>query len=366
MRRLLLAALLGMACNTLPVGYDGLQRTPDVRVLEFQPETLVGYAKHVPLGSSSQLVLGRDAEYVSRVLLHFTISDSAIDSITGVQLTLHPLDSVPMFFTCWPCSTPWSEYSVTWRMPDSESQWQTPGGDRWPLELTRDTLLNDSLVLSLDLRYLDTLAHRSYGVLLLPRDTGFARINTGASTKTAPRLKIVYSDGGSRTRDITTEAHISDTLSVRFGPHDALVGSTVAFRTYARFGCDSLPTEATIVRAELRFRPRVLYRRQDTLGIGVHRLTAPPGPNIRNALFRSAADARTILLVSDTTDSLVRLDMRDLVQFWTAHPDSNFGLLLMSEPEYSLPWRIRIPRSGADAPRLIVQYAMPPSDRFFR
>jgi hypothetical protein len=367
MRRFaLLALLLAAACNTSPVGFGGLERVPDARSHELPADSLAGYAKYVALGAAGELLLGRDDQYEARCLLQVSIPDSALDSVAGLQLILHPVDSTAMTFVCRPCSTPWVEGSVNWKMADSQSQWMTPGGDYWPFELARDTLGADSLTLNLDVRYVDTLVRRSYGVMLLPLDTGFARIHAASSGKTAPRLKLTFLDGTTRNYTITSDVHIMDTLQVRTSPLDLLVGPGVAFRTWVRFDIESIPREATVAKAELSFRPRVLYRRLDTLGFGAHHLTEPFQPKGKNASYQTAADARTVLPIADTTDSIVKLDVARLVQFWTAHPDSNFGLVIMSEPEYSRPWRVKLPRAGEDAPRLRVQYVLPPQDRFFR
>ena len=52
-------------------------------------------------------------------------------------------------------------------------------------------------------------------------------------------------------------------------------------------------------------------------------------------------------------------------QFWTANPDSNLGLYIIAEPEYARMFRLRVPTSGPDAPRLEVFYNLPPEDRFW-
>ena len=42
----------------------------------------------------------------------------------------------------------------------------------------------------------------------------------------------------------------------------------------------------------------------------------------------------------------------------------NYGLLITSSPEWSTLFRLRIPRTGPNAPRLNIQYVLPPEDRF--
>ena len=66
------------------------------------------------------------------------------------------------------------------------------------------------------------------------------------------------------------------------------------------------------------------------------------------------------------SDSTVTIDIRSMVQLWTSRSDTlkNHGLLLTAAPEWSALFRLRIPRTGPDAPRLEIQYVLPPEDRF--
>jgi len=71
-------------------------------------------------------------------------------------------------------------------------------------------------------------------------------------------------------------------------------------------------------------------------------------------------------VVPADTDTAVTIDIRSLVQLWTSRSDTipNYGLLITSSPEWSKLFRLRIPRSGPNAPRLDIQYVLPPEDRF--
>jgi hypothetical protein len=358
-------ALLLLSCNRDPLGADQL-RLPLVNSIELAPESLVSYSRHVPLGQADPMLLGRDAEYQSRILLKFGLSDSSLDSVAALKLILHPGSGTLMPFVCRPCSTPWTSEAATWRMADEENPWAIPGGDYWEIDLCRDTLGSESLVAELDIRHLDTLVRKSYGLILLPLDTGFCSIKSTGAISTAPRLRLTFLDSTSRNYTVIDDCHIMDTISVRAHPYELYVGSGVAFRTWLYFNLESIPAAATIARADLCFLPQVMYRRRETLGFGCHRLTEPYRPREKNAGFRQAADARTIFVPADTTDTIVRLDLRGLLQHWTAHPDSNFGLLITAEPEYAAPWRVRLPRIGPAGLRLRIEYVLPPEDRFHR
>jgi len=320
------------------------------------------------------MYLGRDDFYQSRMLLRFPLNDSALDTTTAVQLILHRADSAAMSFVCRPCSTDWNTDAVTWRLADSVTHWFTPGGDYWKVDVGTGRLESDSLVLDLDLSELDSAARHaftSFGLLFFPQDTGFIAVHSGVSQATAPRLKLNFPNNKSLTLNASDDAHLVDT--VRVGGAPALtVGSGVAFRTWLYFGLDSIPREATIAKAELKFRPDIRYRRSDTLRFGVHRLTEPYNPKGKNANFSSSSYATLSYVVSADSDSVAVLDLRSLVQFWSNYRDSlgacdsNFGLLVMAEPEYSLQFRFNIRPAGPAAPVLDLLYVLPPKDRFFR
>jgi len=361
----LLVTLLAVGCTTLPTGFDQLGPPPESRTITLLPDSLDSYSKYVPLGDAAELLLGRDDQYQSRVLIKFPVKDSALDSVTTVQLVLYPADSGLVPFVIRPCSTNWSTAAVTWRMADSVVQWLTPGGDYWHLDLAQDTLTKDSLIINLDRRYLDTLVRSAYGIILFPLDTGFIHLRSSTATGTPPRLRFTFLDNGKRTYTATEDAHIVDTFQLNSGLTDLLVGSGVAFRTYLYFNIESIPAAATVVSAELRFQPQVQYQRNDTLPVSVHRLSESYSAKGRNAGFSPGISASFRYVPADT-DSIVRLDIRNLVQFWTANPDSNHGILLMAQPEWTDIFRIKLPRTGSAAPRLTVQYVLPPEDRFQR
>lgn len=355
------------ACNTLPVGFDLIGSIPEQQSIELLPDTLDSYAKFVPLGDASYLLLGKDDQYESRVLVKFALKDSALDSVTTVQLILYPQESYPQKFLCYPCSTDWSSSAVTWRMTDSLNQWLNPGGDYWHLLLGEGSLVKDSTVLELNRDYFSTLVRQSYGIILLPADTGFTTLASLDKTSSSPRIVLSYLNGKKRTYYPTEDAHIVDSTRLRVYPEQLLVGSSVAFRTYMHFSLESIPPAATITRAELEFKPQTLYRREDTLRIGAHRLTESYQTKGKYASFAPTA-AGVTRYVSLDTDNIVHLEITALIQDWVSRPDSNpnYGLLLTAEPEWLKPFRIKIFRSGPNSPKLKICYLTPPEDRFSR
>ncbi|MBM3332605.1 DNRLRE domain-containing protein [candidate division WOR-3 bacterium] len=368
-------SLFSSSCNTLPVGFDQLRDrvsgTADTTLL---PDSASGYSRYVPLGGSSLLYLGRDADYVSRLALRFSILDTmSLDSVTSFQLVLHQSDtSKSMGFICRPCSSEWVESGVSWLMADSFNHWLTPGGDFLKETLATGIMAGDSAVF--DFRYvgLDSALKatiRRCGVGIFPQDTGIAAIYSGASTTTAPRLRVTYTNKGKQTTRVindVADASLIDTVATRSHPLDLLVGSGVAFRTWLSFNLDSIPAEATIARADLKFRPETKYHRTDTLVLGVSRLKESYVEKGANARYESLPSSIARYIVPADSDTVVTIDIRSLVQLWTGRSDTipNHGLLITSSPEWSKLFRLRIPRSGIHAPRLELQYVLPPEDRF--
>ena len=385
----LMVVILSSSCNTLPVGYDQLRdRVTGAADTTLLPDSASSYARYVPLGGSNILYLGRDTSYVSRIILRFSILDTMnLDSITSFQLVLHQQDTLAtMGFICRPCSSEWTESGVSWQMADSFNHWLTPGGDFLSDTLATGTLAGDSAMFNF--RYVEfdsarRAAIRDYGIGIFPQDTGIAAIYSGASTATAPRLRVTYTNNGKETKRVINDiadASLIDTVATHAQPLDLLVGSGVAFRTWLFFNIDSIPAEATIARADLKFRPETKYHRADAVVLGVHRMTESFLLKAQNARY-AATPTDTASYVPADSDTVVTLDLRSLVQFWVNYPETlwtnhpppdttpsdtlrNHGLLINAAPEWSELFRLRIPRSGPDAPRLEIQYVLPPEDRF--
>jgi hypothetical protein len=189
------------------------------------------------------------------------------------------------------------------------------------------------------------------------------------SAATAPRLRITYTNAGKETQRVISDiadASLIDTIATHSHPYDLLVGSGVAFRTWLLFNLDSIPAEATIARADLKFRPEMKYHRGDTITLGVSRLKEPFSVKGANARYESLPSGAASYHVPADSVTVVTIDIRSLVQLWTSRSDTlrNYGLLIEAVPEWSSLFRLRIPRTGPNAPRLEIQYVLPPEDRF--
>ena len=308
-----------LGCNTLPVGYDQLRnRVTGASDTTLVPDSAAGYARYVPLGGSSMLYLGHDTSYQSRVVVRFSIPDTMVlDSITSFQLVLHQSDTLArMGFICRPCSLEWAENGVSWQMSDSSNHWISLGGDFLSDTVAAGTMTGDSITIDFKYVGLDSAhraAIRSSGIGIFPQDTGIVAIYSGSSAATAPRLRVTYTNKGKATSRIISDisdASLIDTVATHANPLDLLVGSGVAFRTWLWFALDSIPAEATIARADLKFRPEMKYHRTDTIVLGVHRLIDSYTEKADNARFEETPSGSASYYVPADSDTVVTIDIR--------------------------------------------------------
>jgi hypothetical protein len=98
----------------------------------------------------------------------------------------------------------------------------------------------------------------------------------------------------------------------------------------------------------------------DTVEVGVHRLLEPY-QEFQTPKFNSGISAYAHFT---STDTAIRIDLKNLVQFWSLNQDSNFGFILNGYPEYSDIFRIELKTDLANRPRLKASYILPPKGRF--
>lgn len=369
---LTLLALLVVGCNTLPLGYNEIKdRVPADSAFTLAADSAARYIRYAPLGTAARLFFGADSFYRSRLLLRWVISETlSLDSIASVELVLYPLDSTPVSFVCRPCSTSWNESGISWLMADSFNFWVNPGGDWLNIDIGAGTTSRESTVITLSYRNLTAeqrAAIRENGIILLPQNNGrFCRIASRTTSGKSPRFVVRYSNNRTAASlSAIASAVIADTVRTDTAARTGLlIGSGVPMRTFLIFDLDSIPAAATITRADLELHPRTLYRHSDTMTLAVHRLLDPFSGRGPNARFVETP-ARTVYYSPPSgSDSTVSFDLRTLVQFWTTWPDSNRGLLLKASPEWAEFFLLRLNAAGPLAPRLHIQYVLPPKDRF--
>lgn len=361
---ILLFTFILISCNQSPVGFDQLDRNLGEPVsYEFGYRASACYEKYVANGASADLILGKNQEYESRVLMLFPLEDSLLDSLTEVRLVLYTKTEKNIPFNICSVSQAWQENSATWLRTDSAGYWLNPGADFSPTRIGNGTITADSTVITLDLNHVDSLVRNGHGLILVPQDTGFAFLySSEAATGKQPKIVYQYSEK-KRIFIGSADASIIDTANLQLGRNDLWIGAGFAFHTYLKFNVDTIPEAATIATAELTLHPAnsfILTDSSDTVEVGVHRLLEPY-QEFQTPKFYSGISAYAHFT---STDTAIRIDLKNLVQFWSLNQDSNFGFILNGYPEYSDIFRIELKTDLTNRPRLKASYILPPQGRF--
>lgn len=356
--------LILFSCDKNPLGYDELERNiPNPVSVELKPTARYSYGKYINLGSSDLLVLGRNSEYESRILIQFPLSESLLINVNSVKLYLYLKRHRNIRFLIYPISkqTEWKENYVTWKQSDeNNTPWN--GGYFYPSLLANGTLTADSCIIELNRNLLDTLVNHSYGLIIIPDTSAsdFATIYSRHTSK-SPKLVLTYSNK-TTTLTPTQDCHIIDTLNLSMTFIDYWVGSGFPFRTILRFSLDTIPNNVTITNAELILNIDHKFSLSETLELGVWRMLDSVTPtNFKDAKFASSHSAKKSYPI--TNDS-IKIDLRNLVQQWVIRPDSNFGCLISILPEYFEISRLHLKIDTIFGPRLKVGYITPPQGRF--
>ncbi len=352
-----LLTLIILSCNSSPVGFDQLDRELTEPVShEFYPQSSACYEKYIANGLSSSLILGQNQEYESRVLLLFPLVDSALEFVTEARLVLYTKRQKNINFNVYILLETWQENGVTWVRTDSAGYWLMPGANFSETSIGHAQIAEESTIVFLS--NIDSLVRHSEGLILIPQDTGFGFFYSD-ETGNKPKIVFKYPDQ-ERSFQSYADATIIDTVNLNLERNDLWVGAGYGYHTYLKFNTDTIPEEATINNAELIIRPNSTFLLTDTIEIGVHRLLAPYQEFI-SPKFSSGLSAKGRFVTSDT---LIQMDLRNLVQFWTLNQDSNFGVLINGYPEYFEIFRIELKNELADRPLLRTGYILPPEGRF--
>lgn len=359
---ILLFTFILVSCNRSPVGFDQLDRNLAEPIsYEFAYRASACYEKYVANGASTDLILGKNQEYESRVIMMFPLEDSLLDSLTEVRLVLYTETQKSIPFNIYIILHEWQETGATWLRTDSAGYWLNPGADFSETRIGNDTITADSTVIILN--PIDSLVRNGHGLILVPQDTGFAFLYASeAATGKQPKVVYQYSDK-KRNFISSADASIIDTVDLHLERNDLWIGAGYAFHTYLKFNVDTIPEEATIATAELILHPAnsfLLTDSTDMVKIGVHRLLESY-QEFQKPKFYSSISAYARFTMADTA---IRFDLKNLVQFWSLNQDSNFGFILNGYPEYSAIFRIELKIDLANRPKLKASYILPPKGRF--
>jgi len=353
-----LFALTLFNCNRSPVGFDQLDRElSEPTLYQFNPSASACYQRHIANGSSINLILGKNQEYESRVLILFTLVDSLLDSLNEVRLVLKTSRYRSVPFTIHIIQQEWQEKTVSWLRTDSLGYWLNPGADFSELVIGQGTITADSTVIILS--HIDSLVRNGRGLILIPSDTGFAFLY---SCETANDPKIIYKyPKKERTFTASADASIIDTVNLNLGRNQLWVGGGYGFHTYLKFAIDTIDTNVTITDAELILHPAQSFLLTDTIEIAVQRLLEPYQEGLLTQKFHTDISAKTRFT---NTDTVIKINLKNLVQFFSLNRDSNFGFILRGYPEYSSIFRIELKTDLANLPILKLSCILPPKGRF--
>ncbi|MCX7995896.1 MAG: hypothetical protein N3A65_09050, partial [candidate division WOR-3 bacterium] len=143
--------LILVSCNKLPVGEEELNERGDFEALTLNLPYYVSFteSKAIPLGTSQNLILGKDSKYQARVILKFGFSDTTHHGLDQIKLILYKnknFHNDTISFSIHVLTNEFSENEATWYKKDNTDLWFVPGGDFELDSLRRGIIKDDSCV----------------------------------------------------------------------------------------------------------------------------------------------------------------------------------------------------------------------------
>lgn len=344
-----------VACNKLPLGEEELNERGYFEAITINLPLYVSFteSKAIPLGSSQNLILGKDNKYQSRVILKFSFSDTSYQGLDQIKLILFKnknFHNDTLKFSIHVLTNEFSEIEATWYKKDNTDLWTNPGGDFEVDSLRWGEIKGDSCVVYFN--YIDLGKIRNgKGIILVPEDTGFCALYARESGK-SPRFQLVK-NGVVSSAPIQADCHIVkiDTLPNYW---EDWLGSGVSFRNYVKFTYDTLLNNTKAVYGELTFRAMNHYGMRDSIEIGVKYLKKP------FIGFDTELSPQITLKKFALSDTMFTLDIVQYVQRIIDHPDSNFGMFIYLSPEN---YDIANIELVTGSHQLKVGYIRPPAER---
>lgn len=342
-------------CNNLPIGEGELDLrgnfdSHEVTLVRFN--SLTESDIHTFLGGSSNLVLGRNTDFESRVLLKFNFSDTTYEGLDEIKMILKrndKFDKDTLTFGVYLLEGEFDEYKANWFQRQEGEGWEDEGGDYQLDSLRRVTITGDSVVIAFNYIELSKIQDAP-GLILIPEGDGFVYFYSRQSG--SPPQFTLKKNEDVIPINLLADCHIL-TGPVPFYAED-WIGSGIPCRNYVKFNFDTLLTDKRAIYAELSFEPEHRFAMRDTIEIGVRELLEPIedfntviGPLI--SLKRIAVD-----------DTLYSLDVVKHIQRIIESPDSNFGFFIVISPENYDISQIKFIRNSHT---LHVGYIIPPEER---
>lgn len=350
-----LGLFLHNGCNKLPIGGDELKVRGD-----FKPDTLslnlyssFTEIKNIPLGTSQNLIAGKNDDYESRILLRFSFPDTAYSGLDEIKLILYRnttfrRDTIGIAVHL--LTSDFTESEVTWFKRANAEFWQTPGGDFESDSLRFYEVRGDSFIVWFN--YIDLNKIRNAkGMILIPKTDGFCFFYSREGGQ-APSFKLIKNNSVT-TIPLTADCHI---MKLDNPPNywDSWLGSGVAFRNFVEFNFDSLLAGMMAVYGELTFKKESHFTFRDSIEIGVRYLTKPFSG------FDTEQSPLIALKKFAASDSIFTLDIVEYIQRIIEYPDSNFGICIHLSPEN---YDIASFKLIGGSHKLKVGYIKPPEER---
>lgn len=351
--------LIYFACEINEVGKEGIkERVGKDTLISLNAVQFDRFGKFYPCGGSQGLFLGKNDFYECRILLNFSL-DTSFKNSEKVKLILYPKYFSSLEFKVYPLILEWNENEVTWKLASSNVRWVNYGGDYYELLLGERETKGDSTVIELNPQYFDTLFQTNCGLILIPQGRTEKFISFHSRTDIKPPKIYLEKNGKDTIFYPIANAYIVDTL-FEISENYPIIGSGYPFFTYLKFDLNNISKEATIITAHLFLYPETSgsYFPLDTNEIAILKLTQDYSINKENTSYEIFK--RTLFLKGD---SVIKIDVKNLINFWREKPDSNFGLFISLYPLASYPRFLLLKNQNEKAPRIKIFYFLKPKER---
>ncbi|MCS7249823.1 MAG: hypothetical protein N2323_04660 [candidate division WOR-3 bacterium] len=351
--------LIFFSCHINEVGREGVkERVGSDTLIFLNPITSDIFGKSYPCGGGQGLFLGKNDFYECRILLNFSL-DTSFKNSEEIKLILYPKYYSSITFKVYPIILEWNENEVTWRLASSFVRWINYGGDYYELLLGEGETKEDSTVIELNPHNFDTLFKINYGVILIPQNKTEKFISFYSRTEIKPPKLYLRKNNRDTIFNLTANAYIVDTL-FKVPENYFVIGSGYPFFSYLKFDLNNLSKETNIINADLFLYPETesSYFPLDSNEIVILKLTSDYLINREKASYEIYK--RTLILRRDT---IIKIDIKSLINFWKEKPDSNFGLFLSLYPFNSYPRFLLIKKEDKKMPRIEIFYFLKPKER---
>ena len=354
MKKAVWICLLAVCCNKLPLGQDELSDRGDFTSKSSNLAVFNSFteSKKIPLGASSNLALGKNVDYESRVLLNFTFSDTDYQGLDEIKLVLRRntyFEKDTIRFSIHLLTSSFTETEATWAKKSNTVTWDTMGGDFETDSLRYVQIAGDSVLVLFNYVELKRI-EASSGLILVPEDSGFVYFQSREGGNAA--VFQLVKNGAVTNLPLNADCHILN------GPEpfyvENWIGSGIASRNFVMFIYDSILAGKKAIYGELTFKPEKFFTMRDSVEIGIKELAEPVSG------FDSKLGSLIALERFSVDDTVFKIDIVHYIQRMIDNPDSNYGFFVYLTPENYDISTVKIKNKSYS---LEVGYVDPPGER---